>query len=56
LLPFDFPHEHARSHIPRAKDVHHFFADVTIRRGDETHITSSKMNGMTSFVEAGKGG
>jgi hypothetical protein len=38
------------------KDVHHFFADVTIRRGDENHVKSSEINEMTSFIEAGKRG
>jgi hypothetical protein len=48
--------KNARALTPRMKDVHHFFADVTIRRGDENHVTSSEINGMTSFIEAGKRG
>jgi len=38
--------KNARALTPRMKDVHHFFADVTIRRGDENHVTSSEINGM----------
>jgi hypothetical protein len=50
-----FPHEGARLHTPRTKDVYHFFADVTICRGNENHVKCSEMNWMTSFMEAGKG-